>query len=155
MSINLEQMKGELNQNKDKYLDLTHQLNNYNEIYNVNFYLDNLGSLERDKLDRTNNNIKSKVLRMKQEYMVLDYSEYENKLRSNIMYWSIVISAILFCLCAMYSQEKLSKNMLILISLVLIILYFLIVLFMIFQQSQRRKYAFNQYYWANMKKTVV
>ena len=150
--MNLDQMKSILDINKDKYLDLTHQLNNYNEIYNVNFYLDNLNSVEQDKLDRTNNNIKSKILRMKQEYMLLDYSEKENKMRANIMYWTIIISSILFVLGSLYSLNKLSQNMLILYGLLILIVYFCLILFFLYRQSKRRKYAYNQYYWSEMKK---
>ena len=151
MSINLDQMKTILNENKDKYLDLTHQLNNYNEIYNVNYYLKNLNTSETEKLDRSNNNIKSKVLRMKQEYMVLDYSQYENQMRANIMYLTVVVSGIVFILCSMYSQDKLSKNILTLSCIGILILYLLIVLIVIFKQTSRRIYAYNQYYWGNMK----
>lgn len=152
MGISTATLTTNLNNNKDRYLDLTHQLNNYNEIYNVNFYLDNLNSVEYDKLDRANNNIKAKVLRMKQEYMTLDYSENENKTRSNIMYFSILVTSVLFIIAVMFTKNMISMNKLITISLSIIIVYFGILLFILYNQANRRKYAWNQYYWPEVKK---
>lgn len=151
MSINVNEMKTSLNSHKDKYLDLSHQLNNYNEIYNVNFYLNNLNNVEKDKLDMTNNNIKAKVLRMKQEYMTLDYSSNENKTRANIIYWTIIVASVLFIMGGMYVDNKLAQSMLITIMIIAIIVYFCTVLFILYNQTNRRKYAWDQYYWGQMK----
>lgn len=151
MSINVNEMKTSLNSHKDKYLDLSHQLNNYNEIYNVNFYLNNLNSVEKEKLERTNNNIKAKVLRMKQEYMTLDYSSNENKTRANIIYWTIIVASVLFIMGGMYVDNKLAQSMLITIMIIAIIVYFCTVLFILYNQTNRRKYAWDQYYWGQMK----
>lgn len=152
MSVDISRLTENLNSHKDKYLELTHQLNNYNEIYNVNFYLDNLNTVEYDKLERANNNIKGKVLRMKQEYMTLEYSENENKTRSNIMYSSIIVTSILFILGAMFIKKLITTNKLVMISLSIIIVYFGILLFVLYNQANRRKYAWNQYYWSEIKK---
>lgn len=141
-----------LNTNKDQYLDLTHQLNNYNEIYNVNFYLKNLNTLEYDRLDRANQNIKSKIMKMKQEYMLLDYSTHENKMRARIMVTTMILLSVVFILLALYYQNKMDLNMAVMITVALSVVYFGIVIFILVANSKRRKYAWDQYYWSDMKK---
>lgn len=152
MSVDIISIKKTLDDNKDKYLDLTHQLNNYNEIYNVNFYLKNMNTLESDRLDRANQNIKVKILKMKQEYMLLDYSVHQNRMRSNIMYTTLIIAAIIFIICTLFYQGKLEKNTAIMICIGIIVVYFLIVLFILKANAKRRKYAWDQYYWNEFKK---
>lgn len=104
MSVDINAIKTTLDGNKDQYLDLTHQLNNYNEIYNVNFYLKNMNSLEYERLERANENLKAKVLKMKQEYMLLDYGKHENNMRANIMYTTLIVASIIFIVCALFYQ---------------------------------------------------
>jgi magnesium-transporting ATPase (P-type) len=152
MSVDINAIKTTLDGNKDQYLDLTHQLNNYNEIYNVNFYLKNMNSLEYERLERANENLKAKVLKMKQEYMLLDYSRHESNMRANIMYTTLLVACIIFILCALFYQEKIQKNVMIMIITGLAVIYFAIIIFILMANSKRRKYAWDQYYWNEMKK---
>lgn len=150
--IDYSSIKTALDNNKNTFLDLTHQLNNYNEIYNVNSYLKNMNALEYDRLSRTNENIKAKVLKMKQEYLLLEYGKHENKMRTNIMLITMVIVSIISVVFGFYCQDKLDKNMSIMIAVGILIFYFLIILFILKANAKRRKYDWNQYYWLEMKK---
>lgn len=152
MSVDITSHKNTLDENKDKYLDLTHQLNNYNEIYNVNFYLKNMNTLEFDRLDKANKNIKAKILKMKQEYMLQDYGVHENKMRANIMYTTLIITSIIFIVCTLFYEGKLEQNFAIMICIGIMIVYFAIVIFILMANSKRRKYAWEQYYWNEFKK---
>lgn len=152
MSVDFAAIQTTLDTNKDQYLDLTHQLNNYNEIYNVNFYLKNLNTLEYDRLDRANQNIKSKIMKMKQEYMLLDYGVHENKMRSKIMVTTLVLLSIIFVLLALFYQNRMSLNMAVMITVALSMVYFGVVIFILISNSKRRRYAWEQYYWNDMKK---
>lgn len=152
MSVDLSTIKSSLDNNKDSYLDLTHQLNNYNEIYNVNFYLKNMNTLEHERLERASQNIKTKVLKLKQEYMLMDYSCHEYKMRSNIMYASVIVVAFIFIIIAMFYQDKIAQNIAIIICIVVASVYLLLVIFILLSNSKRRNYAWEQYYWQEMKK---
>lgn len=154
MSLDIATIRTLLDTNKAKYLDLTHQLNNYNEIYNVNFYLNNMNSLEEERLRTTNENIKAKILKMKQEYMLMDYGVHENKMRSRIMYTTIIVSSVIFILFTMFYTDKfeLSQGTVVMASCAILVVYFLLVLFILKANAKRRKYAWDQYYWQAMKK---
>lgn len=152
MIVDIATTKQTLDDNKDSYLDLTHQLNNYNEIYNVNFYLKNMNTLEHDRLNIANQNIKAKILKMKQEYMLQDYGVHENKMRTYIIEATTVITCIIFMIIAMFYQGKLDHTMAIMISIGILIVYLIIVIFLLKANSKRRKYAWDQYYWSEYKK---
>lgn len=156
MSVNINTIQEAMESNKDTYLDLTHQLNNYNEIYNVNFYLKNMNTIEQDRLAAINQNVKSKVLRMKQDYMMMEYGVHEYRMRSNIMYATIVVTAIVFIIWGMVIRvpPALSQSSAVMYSLVIGVLYMALVIFLLMSNAKRRRYAWNQYYWADMKKSA-
>jgi undecaprenyl pyrophosphate phosphatase UppP len=111
-----------------------------------------MNSLEYERLERANENLKAKVLKMKQEYMLLDYGKHENNMRANIMYTTLLIASIIFILCALFYQERIKKNVMIMIIVGLAVIYFGIIIFILMANSKRRKYAWDQYYWQEMKK---
>jgi hypothetical protein len=150
--VDITDIENSLNNERISYLDLTHQLNNYNEIYNLNFYLKNMNTLELDKMTKVNQNIRAKVLRMKQEYMLMDYGIHEHKMRANILYTTLVVVSVIFIIVAFYVKGSMDKNTVIMISVVLGVLYLIIMLFILSANSKRRKYAWDQYYWSEMKK---
>lgn len=152
MGIDIETIKTNMNTYIDTYQKQTHELSNYNEIYSVNFYLQNMNTLEADRLERANNNIKAKVLKMKQEYMLMDYGVHENKMRANIMFTTLVIASIVSILLVMFVKDQIAQNNLIMYIVGIFVVYFGIVIFILMSNSKRRKYAWDQYYWSQMKK---
>jgi len=140
-------MDDSLETNKIKFLDLTHKLNDYNEIYSVNNYLQGAYGQELDRLNTTNNDLKTQLLRMKQEYMTNDSGIYVYKFRISILYVTIFIVCIVLMITTLFAQNKLSSRMLLIIVLAIIVIYFIIVLVMIKMNNERRYYAYNQYYW--------
>ena len=77
-----------LQSNKILYLDLTHKLNDYNEIYNLNTYLDGANSTELERLSYTNETLKTRLLKLKQEYLLEDRGVKAYTFRSNILYFT-------------------------------------------------------------------
>lgn len=137
---------------RDKYLDYTHRLNDYNEISNINDYLLKSNTIEESRLKAMSDMLSTKVLKMKQEYMASENGIHEYRLRINILYLSIVISCAALVAAAYFSMQKLSKNMLFVVSATLLVIYLVLVLIIIAMNKNRRKYAWNQYYWDPMKK---
>jgi hypothetical protein len=154
MAVNISAVESTLATNKDSYMDLTHQLNNYNEIYNVNFYLNNLNNIELERLKTFESNIKAKVLKMKQEYLLTDFGINEYRLRSNIIYLGLVIMAIVFIIVSFYSSGSLKGGIAFTIAFVIILVYLLISIFVVAANAKRRRYAWEQYYWREMKKSA-
>ena len=50
-----------------EYMDMTHKLNDYNEIYNVNKHIDKSTDEEMGRLLAIHNSLKIKILKLKQQ----------------------------------------------------------------------------------------
>jgi hypothetical protein len=133
--------------NKLKYIDLTNQLNNYNEIYNMNQYVSNINKSELDKIVSFNENLKTKILKLKQEYLLKDFAMYNYIFWSNIMYFTIIITGIVLAIIAITDIPFLSKNVKIIIMSVIGFLYLLVLMILLGVKLMRRKYSWNQFYW--------
>ena len=55
---------------KSKFKNITHELNNYNEIFNLNTYMLTTGNKDRTRLEKTNEIMKGKIMKYKQEFIV-------------------------------------------------------------------------------------
>jgi hypothetical protein len=143
-----------LEANRIKYLDLTHKLNDYNEIYSVNNYLQEANSVELDRLRSTDNTIKTRVLRLKQEYLQGDHGIKEYKFRTNILYFSAIVISFLLLIGSLFIQGRINQKIAIIISVTLIVVYLLILLFVVKANVERRSYAYDQYYWDQVKKQI-
>lgn len=145
-------MDSSLENNKVMYLDLTHKLNDYNEIASVNRHLKDAYSSELDRLNYTNNVLRTRILRMKQEYMMNDHGVQEFRFRTNILYFTGFIVSIVLAVSALFMQGRIDTRMTMIIAFGLLIVYLIIVLIAVKYNIERRKNSYNQYYWNPVNK---
>lgn len=138
---------------KVDFLNNTHQLNNYNEIYSMNKHVDGIQNIERRKLEGINENLKTRIMKLKQEYMLIDYKRNALIMKSRIMMFSSVVIALCFILAALFLMEKINQTIMFSVIGVLCVIYLFVVIMIIKSNSHRRYYSWSQYYWAEMKKT--
>lgn len=138
---------------KEIFLDLTHQLNNYNEIYNLNLYLKQNGTEEKNRLYRLNESLKSKMLQAKQEYVMQDYMISYKAFECKVLFFAILITAIVLVLTGLFMRNNLSFPIFIGASVAVIIVYIIGVVIAVKSNADRKKTSWNQYYWAPMKST--
>lgn len=139
-----------LQNNVYKYLDTTHKYNDYNEIYNLNQYLLDVNSIEEGKLSEFNEHVSSKLMKLKQEYMLTDYSIQETNMYVNILVFTIIVICLMLALLSIWKKENM--NSLMIVYAVIGVLYLLVVLLILKANANRRKYAWSQWYWNPMKK---
>lgn len=139
----------EIQQHREKYIKDTHYFNDYNEIYNLNTHLLDANTLEQQKLYRVNEQIKTKLMKMKQDYMLTDHSIHELSMYSNILAFTILAVCVLLTFVSKATAE--SKNTLIMICAIIGILYLIIVIVILKSNSNRRSYSWGQWYWSPMK----
>lgn len=151
--INLTGIQSELEKKKNDYIDLTHQLNNYNEIYNLNVYLQKLHSVELDQITSTDQQMKTASLKTKQQYLLLDYAIKDMQIRINIMYFTLIMVCFILILSGLFILNRIGRKTLTVVIGVLLLIWALIVYVVSKVNSNRRKYAFDQYYWKNIKKS--
>ena len=139
---------------KATFLDNTHQLNNYNEIYNMNKYVEGIQNMEVKRKQDMNENLKSRIMKLKQEYMLIEYKRNALKMKANIMLFSSIIIALCFMCVSLFLMEKLNKTLTIIIVSVLIVFYIFMVIIIVKSNSHRRFNSWTQYYWSDMKKNT-
>lgn len=142
----------ELDKEIVNFQDLTHQLSNYNEIYNLNLYLQNQATDELNRLQATNESLKSQVLKMKQEYLSMDYHKNLNMLKSNIMIMSMLAFAIMFIIVGLHLKGTIPRNIMFIALGVAVVLYLVAVLAMVMSNNRRRRSNWTQFYWESLEK---
>jgi uncharacterized ubiquitin-like protein YukD len=138
----------DLNSYKIQYIDTTHKLNDYNEINNLNQHLLSTNTAELSRLQTMNNQVKTKVLKMKQDYLLTDYGINEYSLYNNLLAFTVIMT----CFTLFFVANVQDKKMLIWICVGLGLFYLVVVMLVLSSNSKRRKYAWNQWYWNPMQK---
>lgn len=136
------------------YRTHTNALNDYNEIYATNKYLERTTSLEKKKLEDIVNELRANLLKLKQDYFIKMRAIEEYKVRSSILQGTMVIVCIIFGLFILFLQMKLGKNLLFIIVSILFILYILIVYLITRSNGYRVETNWNKYYWGPLKKNL-
>jgi len=144
----------ELDTVKNNFKDLTHQLNNYNEIRNLNIYLKTSGTVEKDRLTKVNENLKSKIMKLKQDYIHQDWIIAFMGLKNNLVYSSIHVIGVILILVGLYLREMLSKEILFGIVTAFVVIYIIFVILVVKVNSDRRNLIWNQYYWSPIISSV-
>ena len=139
---------------KIEYLDITHKLNDYNEIYNVNKHISKATTEEMSKLKEINDNLKVRILKLKQEYLLYENGLHTYRFRCNIMYFTFIIVSALILLIGYYFENKINNMWTFIIFTSTCITYLVMVLIFIKNNSNRRSYAYHQFYWKNMDRTL-
>lgn len=141
-----------LNSARIKYLDITTKLNDYNEIENLNKHMNSANDQELSKLRTFNNQLKTKLLKAKQAYMLMDYGIHEYDMINNILGFTIIMICLALFIVSRTAKEN--KKMLVWICMGLALFYLIVVLVVLKSNSSRRTYAWSQWYWSPMKKNT-
>jgi len=129
--------------NKIKYLDNTHKFNDYNEIDNLNTNLLSANTIEVQRLSLFNDQLKTKVMKYKQDYMLTDYSIHEISMYNNILAFTIIVVCFLiFCVV------KTSRKAMIWISVIVGIIYLIVIMIILKSNANRRSSSWSQWYWS-------
>ena len=143
----------QLTTNINTFKDNTHQMNTYNEVANLNYYVLSVNKQEEARLDRTNDTLKSAILKARQDYMINERRVELARFKSKVLYFSIIVLCITFLLIGLQMMQKLPSAIAGIIISVVLVLYFIIVFLWILNNSERRNVNWNQYYWPEMKTT--
>jgi hypothetical protein len=139
---------------RDDYLNNTHNLNNYNEILNVNEQLEFNYLSDVDKLNETNNLLKARILKLKQEYILNDAAIIKYNSMTNILYVTIILVSIIGLLIIAFMKGNFSRKVLISLIVLISLAYLIYVLAYILSDLNHKKTAYNQYYWNPVKYEV-
>ncbi len=136
---------------KTIFKDLTHQLNNYNEIFNLNLYLQNSGLQERERLTKANETLKSKIMKLKQEYVLQEWKKSYMRLKNNLIYYAIVIISVILIFVGLYLNKTIPLGAAVGVTIGLSLFFIITVILIVKANADRRNLVWDQYYWAPMK----
>lgn len=136
------------------YRTHTNVLNDYNEIYATNKYLERTTSQEKKKLEDIVNDLRANLLKLKQDYFIKMRAIEEYKVRSSILQGTMVVVCVIFSLFILFLQMKLGKKLLFIIVSILVIVYILIVYLITRSNGYRIETNWNKYYWGPLKKSL-
>jgi heme/copper-type cytochrome/quinol oxidase subunit 2 len=117
----------------------------------------NINKGELEKISSFNESLKTKVLKLKQDYLLKDFAVYNYSFWANVMYFSIIMSGLAIAVIAVYNKNSnlesppLSKKMTIIVVSVFAVVYLIALLIALSVKVTRRKYAWNQFYWKQKK----
>lgn len=151
-SISPDGIKTKMAENVNTYMMNTHYLNDYNEIYNVNNYLDERTQLERERLQSMYERLNSNTLRIKQEYLLKRFDVQNYKYKISMISYALVLVCVLLILTIMYTDGKISKNILFGVIGTSTVLFALIVFLISRSNSYREKTNWDMYYWGPVEK---
>ncbi len=136
------------------YRNNTFNLNNFNEIYSTNKYLETATTNEKNRLSDALNRLRSSLLKMRQEYLSKKHTVEEYKVRVSILHWTVIAVSALFILFCLVLQQKVGPNLLMLISFTIILVYAFIVFLVIKTNSYRFDTNWDMYYWGPVVKNI-
>ena len=134
------------------YRNNTFNLNNFNEIYATNRYLDKATTEEKNRLSDSLNRLKSSLLKMRQEYLEKKHAVQEYGVRVSILQWTVITVCALFILFGQVIQQTLGPNLLSIIAGAVIFIYVVIVYIVVKQNSYRYDTNWDMFYWGPITK---
>lgn len=146
-----DQALSDLNASKNNFLELTHELNNYNEIYNTNSYLRDITTGELDKLSSAYDDIRTNLLKQKQEYMAADYALNLIRVRVKIMMWTLVVVCVVLFIVAVHAHGRvhllLNPKVVATVCALIVLSYFVTVYLVLRGYTRHRARSWDQIYW--------
>jgi Flp pilus assembly protein TadB len=136
------------------YRNYTFSLNNFNEIYATNKYLEKSTDDEKERLVKSLDQLRSSLLRMHQEYLIKKRKVEEYKVRISILHWTMIAICAMFLLIAFVLMGKIGQNLMVLIVIIVIVVYALIVTLVIRSNSYRYDTNWKMYHWGPVEEDI-
>lgn len=151
-SISSDGIKTKMAENVNTYMMNTHYLNDYNEIYNVNSYLDERTQVDKEHLQALFERLNSSLLRLKQEFLLKKFDIQNYRYKISMISYAIILVCVLLILTIMFTDGKISQKLLYILVGGSTVVFALIVLLISKSNSYREKTNWDQYYWGPVEK---
>lgn len=146
-------MQNQLESNKIQYLDLTHKLNEYNELFGVNSHLEKVSQNDLDRLQGAHEELRTHIAKKQQEYLLGNFSVEDLTFRTKVLRFTGILVGLYILVAVSLSSGKVSlgrTSSLIALCGTIAVIYLIILIFMAKRHSDRRKIAYNQFYWTGI-----
>lgn len=151
-SISTDSIKDKMTENVNTYMMNTHYLNDYNEIYNVNQYLDDKNQVEKERLQQMFERLNSTLLRIKYDYMLRRYDIQNYNYKINMISYAVILVCILLILTIMFKDGRIGPRLLFSVVTASIVVFSLIVFLISKSNSYREKTNWDMFYWGPVER---
>lgn len=147
-----EDMRNKLENRVDKYVELSHRLNDYNEIYNTNAYIYNELDRSEQNLDKTTQKLKNTIYISKQKTQMYEYEKNKINFYRSLFLISCFLVIDLISLTGLHMQGGLSAYFLYIWMGISVLVYLIVMFVLIYSYSYRSRTDWDKYMWDSMSK---
>jgi hypothetical protein len=133
----------------NKYVDISHRLDDYNEIYNTNKYLNKELKTSEKKMKELSDTLKNKIFISKQKSMMYEYERNKLKFYRALFLASCFLVITLLVLVGVHLTGQLAEKTLYIVTGGALALYLLGVYIIIYSNSFRSHTDWDKYNWAS------
>lgn len=144
-------LSGSLKQQMDRYIDISHRLNDYNEIYNTNKYIESNLDSEKSKMSHLNRQLKTKIFGAKQTAQMYEYERDKLSFYKRLFFVTAFVVIDFLVITGFHMGGAISGKLFYTLMGGLATLYVVIVSILLYANSFRTHTDWNKFYWASMK----
>jgi len=141
-----------LNDQVSKYIEVSHRLNDYNEIYNTNSYIDKELKTSKKEITGVTQKLKNRIYSSKQKSQLYEYEKNKLSFYKSLFLVSCFVIVDLITLVGVHLQGVISEKTLYVVTGVSAGIYLLIVFVLVYANSFRTHTDWNKFYWESMNK---
>jgi hypothetical protein len=143
-------MQSSLDDKVGNYVEITHKLNDYNEIYNTNKYIDNELTREKSRMNDLIQKLKNKIYISKQKSQMYEYNA--NRLKFNKGFFLFCCSFVinLLALAAALLANTISYTKFYVSIAIITIIYISIIVVLLYANSYRTHTDWNKFHWGSI-----
>lgn len=137
----------------DKYVELSHRLNDYNEIYNTNKYISDELERTNQRVDATKNKLKNTIYVSKQKTQTYEYEKFKWAYYRTLLLVTAFVVIDLLTVVGIHLQGGVSETYLYVIMGITALAYVVIMSVFIYSNSFRSKSDWNKYMWQGINQS--
>ena len=145
-----QKLASSLEQQVDKYVDLSHRLTDYNEIYNANSYIAQELGREESGLKDTTTRLKNTIYISKQKSQFYEYQKNKLSFYKGLFLVSCFIIVDVLTVTGSHMSGLISSESLYTITAVSVVIYLFVVYFLIYWNSTRTNTDWNKFNWGSV-----
>jgi lipopolysaccharide export LptBFGC system permease protein LptF len=143
-------LESSLEDKVDKYIGISHRLNDFNEIYNTNKYIDKELRKEQSRIDDTTNKLKNKIYISKQKAQMYEYETNKLKFYKNLFLLTVALAIILMVFATYNLNNYIAQKAFYVLSGIAVFIYIGIVFVLLYANTYRSHTDWNKYNWGDI-----
>lgn len=130
------------------YKSVSAMVGQLNESYNANEYINRMLKKEIDRVSSAASSAQSQVYMQQQRHLSTTFEIGYKKFVTGIMVFTLAVTMLVCMLIGLWRQHMLTWNIFFTVCVIVLTVYTVIMAVLFGNTAKRRRYHWNQYYWA-------